>query len=601
MAGWPWPLNGVQGWFEGLWSEISRAASAAISPVLNWIWSGVTWVKDRILEGVSGLWTSIVSAFEGAKTAILGWVRSAQDAIGSDLNSLGSSLRTMITGGLNALGSSLSSLGSSLSSALDQARGRIESGLSGVQTSLTAAVSGATNSLATMFNGAMATVGSWVSDALKGAAEAMGKGLTAFWDWLSPKLAWLSAQIVGAATMVQAAVAPFFEMMGRGMVSQVTTIFSPGSPDTIMLAEAETAFKTMFEELQALTHIKKESLPPYEAIVSAAASILGRFLLLKLAVEGAAAAIDAAHPIKGLKAHEIAAGIMGILDMPSVIGPLLQEPIRQGIMIPWGQYWAQRYTPQIPGPGDLIRFVVREVLTPDEFYGAMPLHGYGERWARAYWDAHWVLPAFGNLVDAFHRGIITEGDLTKFLVWHDYSPTARPGVSKTDLEIMRGLIKTPIGRVDLRRGYELGRISFEDMVTRFEWLGYEEDSRLIAEIQAREALAEEIGKLRDNAKADFVKGYIDENEIRTALKELDYGDDIIEYHVRDAVQDRRRAYLDDMVAYLKDAYIKNYITTEEELEAELSKIIKIPDVVALEVDRAYIQKKGKVKEVAPAA
>jgi len=595
MAGWPWPLNGVQSWFEGLWSEISRAASAAISPVLSWIWSGVTWVKDRILERVSGLWTSIVSAFEGAKTAILGWVQSAQDAIGSGLDSLGSSLRTMITGGLNALGSSLSNLGSSLSSALDQARGRIESGLGGIQTHVTTVISGATNRLSTMFDGAISTLGSWVSDVLAGVGKALGESLSGFVSWLMNRLSWISSGIIASATAVQRAVAPFFEMMGRGMVAQVTTVFSPGSPDTVMLEEAETAFKTMFEELQALTHIKKESLPPYDAIVAAAASVLGRFLVLKLAVEAAAAAIDAAHPFKEIKAHQIAAGMMGILDMPAVIGPLLQEPVRQGIMIPWGQYWAQRYTPQIPGPQDLIRFVVREVLTPSDFYATMPLHGFSETWAKAYWDAHWVLPAFGNLVDAFHRGIITGGDLEKFIVWHDYSPMARPGTTKSDLEIMRGLIKTLIGRVDLRRGYELGRLSFDDMVERFEWLGYEEDSRLMAEIQARTALDAEIGKLRDNAKADFVKGYVDENELRETLKQLGYGPDIVEYHIQDAVQDRRRSYLDDMTAYLKDAYIKNYITTEEELETELSKIIKIPDVVALEVDRAYIQKMGKVK------
>jgi len=617
MAGWPWPLDGVQSWFEGLWGQISQAAYAAVAPVSEWIWKGVTWVKDRILEGLTGLYDWVSTGLTNFWTGLVTFITGSLNILGQSLSGLGSSLTASLTGGLNAIGAALSGLGSSIMRDLDLARRSLDSAVRNIPSVITGVGQWLHDTLPKKVIEALASYVSPLLEQLGGTsitssplrviwvrppagqvnlvAGWIQEGLEGFLTWATEKLQWLSATITGAAAGIQAAVTPFFEMMGRGMVAQVTTVFSPGSPDTIMLAEAETAFKTMFEELEALTHVEKSSLPAYEAIVTAAASTLARFIVLKIAVEAGAAAIDAAHPVKELKAHQIAAGIMGVLDMPAVIGPLLSEPVRQGIMIPWSQYWASRYTPQIPGPVDLIRFVVREVIAPGEFYAAMPLHGFSSFWAKCYWDAHWVLPAFGNAVDAFHRGTLDEAELERFMVWHDYSPEPRPGIGKSDVQIMRSLVKTLIGRVDLRRGYELGRLKFEDLVERFEWLGYEDDSRLMAEIQARAALDAEIGKIRDNAKTDFVKGYIDEDELRSALKELGYGDDVIEYHVQDAFQDRRRAYLDDMVAYLKDAYIKNYIVSEEELEAELSKVIKIPDVVALEVDRAYIQKKGKVK------
>jgi hypothetical protein len=250
--------------------------------------------------------------------------------------------------------------------------------------------------------------------------------------------------------------------------------------------------------------------------------------------------------------------------------------------------------PEIPGSGDLIRFMVREVIAPEDFYIWMEKQGYSRFWSDAFYVAHWVLPAFDKLVDARHRGVISEAELDKFIVWHDYSPTPRPGIDKSDVEIMRALLKTPIPRVDLRRGWELGVIVDEELEERFRWLGYEDDSPLMAEIARMEALESEIGKERDEWLSDFKEGFIDEATLRANLEEIGVVEPRAGYYVTAARKRRERDHKKELINYYLDGYAKDLITMED-LEQRVSEILVDPDVVKLLVARAYVKKYVKPK------
>ena len=212
---------------------------------------------------------------------------------------------------------------------------------------------------------------------------------------------------------------------------------------------------------------------------------------------------------------------------------------------------------RIPGPSDLVRFVVREVITPDDFVEWMKKQGYDRFWSDAYWDAHWQLPDLTRLRKAYLRGVISDKEYSKYVVWHDYSPKPRPGISKSDLEILKETEWDLPGKIDVRWLYRWGYITVDDIKDLLvkdnlhpEW------AEKVALAYARQQLSTYISRLETNARYDYTKGYIDRSTLIANLKMLGYGDDFVDFLVSDAEDDRLRKWKDDFLKLVDDMYVK---------------------------------------------
>jgi len=231
---------------------------------------------------------------------------------------------------------------------------------------------------------------------------------------------------------------------------------------------------------------------------------------------------------------------------------------------------------------------VREVIPPEKFYELGALRGYDEEKTRWYWDAHWVLPAFDQIVEAYCRGLITPEERDKYFVWHDYQPTPRPGITKSDLEIMAGLIKRPIPRVDLRYAWEMGRISDEELVERYRWLRYEDDAPLMAEIQKIRALHEELmGVVREEMK-ELEEGYIKPEKLEANLLALGLSPIRVKYYVARAVKKRHRKVLRERIRLIERETLEGIISIEE-AEKRMQQIIVDPETRAARIDLLRIK------------
>jgi len=190
---------------------------------------------------------------------------------------------------------------------------------------------------------------------------------------------------------------------------------------------------------------------------------------------------------------------------------------------------------RIPGPGDLIRFVVREVITYDEFYEWMAKQGYTLYFAECYWRAHWVLPPPERTWDAYLRGVISEDSYRKFLIWYDYSPDPRPGIEVSDVEIMlRTQYELP-GRIDMRWMYEWGHIDKETYRQLVTMRGMDPDwIDKVVDAETSNVMREEIMGLIREAIVDRRDGWITDEEMRSRLDALRIPVERIDYYLERA-------------------------------------------------------------------
>lgn len=166
----------------------------------------------------------------------------------------------------------------------------------------------------------------------------------------------------------------------------------------------------------------------------------------------------------------------------------------------------------IPGPGDLVRFALREVWKPDmraeqlspdapgEYYDWMQKIGYDRDHAASFWAAHWVLPAVGHGYEMFHRlDDFTESDLRALMTRLDILPKYHDGLIR--------IAHPTISRVDIRRIYRDLPAGAVDVYRRHLDLGY---SPADAELMATWVQKEYVADITEPLKSDVLGAYGDD-------------------------------------------------------------------------------------------
>jgi len=640
VSGWPWPLDGVQYWFEDLWNWISTAASNAVSVVSTWIWDAIRWVKDRIWEFVltldswihgiaNELWGWIVGAIEGLKSFVnstaswiynrlvdaQGWIRDRVfdmiEGLKGTVSWWSSWLRDRVT-------DSAGWVRDRVLDGVTAAKNSISTGVTGLYTFMSNNIGMAINIIGDNVNNAVSGFGSWISGALAGVASALGEGLQHFWVFMTGEIPKAMGTI--GSFITDRVVSPIVSGLGwvftkltdivKSLISQIEGLFRLHSPITpqdafnlaipmVVLALGAGALATGVIDA-ASTHILGSGLNLRS---------LGAFMkdlvnpsMFMGAILGVLVGVGIRSPVTQYYRRMFRPEIPDVSTATRMLwrGDLTEAEFRD-VVGRWGygDPFEAAYltlTEEVPGPGDLIRFVVREVIKPEIFTEFMGKQGFAPLISEWFWEAHWMLPGRGEIVDAFHRGILTKEERDAYMILHDFKPEPRPGIKVSDLNIVAGIAKTLIPRVDLRYGWEMGDISDTDLEDRYRWLGYEDDAVLMADIQRSRALVEEVHKVRDQWISDFLEGYIREETLRANLIEIGIGAVRVDYYVIYARMRRAREAKKDWLDYYEDGYVKDLVT-DEELEARAKEILVDPEALDLFLRSAYIRKYRKPKEI----
>ena len=611
MGSWPWPLDAVEDWFQDLWNWISSAAVNAVSAVSGWIWDAIGWLKDRIYEFtlvldrwihgmINELWGWIVNAIEGLKS----FVSNTAAWITNQVHNFVLTLDRWIHGIADELWGWIVN-------AIEGLKSFVSSSASWIRDGVLDGITAAKNSVSTGVTGLY----TFMSENIGMAIKVIDESVSAAVGEINMGISGAIAPVVGPLIGVLSTFSNLFEFVDPvGLANQITVIvsgfsFSPdpltgpasGAAQDVYLKNVGAWAEKMNNDVYTWATIgalleagsmgqvdnvvpQFMNTPKISAFLAAAKEIWTMEFQAKMGIQTNQAFMAKYTPM-----------VPAIMDAQRMLW-------RKGITMTdfrdvvgrWGyggsfEAGYVKLTEEIPGPGDLIRFVVREVIKPEVFTTYMGFQGFSAAISEWFWEAHWILPGRGEIVDAFHRGLLSIEERDIYMVLHDFKPEPRPGIKISDLDIVAGIAKTLIPRVDLRYGWEMGQISDTDLEDRYRGLGYEDDAPLMADIQRSRALTEEIHKVRDEWIRDYLEGYIGAETLRANLATIGIGAVRIDYYVTYAVMRREREHKKDLLAYYVDAYLKDMIL-EEAFEDRVYEILDDLDAASLFIEKAYVRK-----------
>jgi len=273
-----------------------------------------------------------------------------------------------------------------------------------------------------------------------------------------------------------------------------------------------------------------------------------------------------------------------------------------------------------PSASDIVRFAVREVFSeevvqkygydqdiPQAYLEWAKKLGLSEEFAKWFWRAHWEIPSPGQAVELLTRGIIDPADFDTILKIHDIAPFWRPR--------MLALAFDPYTRVDVRRMYELGILTDDDLIKAAKAAGYatKEDLEKLKALIGDPKVAERLFVGSAEAYAEWIKSEVLDpwrNDIIRAIRKAyvnglisrDKAKDYLAavgYNVKliDAVLDmwdvaEALDALGDKITEMVDACKKGLLEVEDMVE-ELRKLGVEDRVIRVSVVRCTAKKKAQ--------
>jgi hypothetical protein len=241
--------------------------------------------------------------------------------------------------------------------------------------------------------------------------------------------------------------------------------------------------------------------------------------------------------------------------------------------------------PELPTVQDLIYMVGREAFEPEvqRMFGldqpAPGLYlehaakiGYPTFWAQKMWEAHWEHPGLQQVLDMFHRDILTWDQVYEYMTIVELPPFWREKIKSATYNV--------ITRVDARRMYGTGTLSEVELFDTYRYMGYSPtDAARLVDF----TIKYESGADRDVAKEDILRAYgykdIDRTMALAWLMQIGYQATVADFYLtqRDLTSDRDK--MTKSLALVRDKYT-GHLIERPEAQARMSLLGLTPAAMA---------------------
>ena len=324
------------------------------------------------------------------------------------------------------------------------------------------------------------------------------------------------------------------------------------------------AFEAATGALRSLTTTVFDTirqLAPHSPAGGLEASLIMAGVAATLTVVGVAAAtaVDALHPFHSLEIKQaVLAGLAttGVSSIgPTVVGTYLNI----ALIKPMVQELNETFIREIPGPSDLVRFVVREQISPPELELYLKRQGFGPKWSQAFWGAHWLIPSRAEAVELYHRGRYTLQDVTKWLELNDLRPDTIP-------DLLELTFRTP-SRAELERIAEVSDVPEPQLRAWLRADGVSEEllPTYLTMVRGRR-LIRILTRVESLVRTEVEAGRLQVEEARQLMQEFRFAPEVIDLELRVATRARQLQVREETRKILIESFRKGQLAKGELVE-----------------------------------
>ena len=560
MTNWPWPLQGVQSWFENLWNEVWKQAQRVLDLIIpklldvqNYLWEKVIGVRDylwgKFTEVRDFLWTKLTEVrdylwqkFVTVRDFLSGKITEVREYLWQGFIDVRDYLWKKLTDVKDFLWGKFTEVRDYLWQKLLDVKDFLWQELIDVRDFLGGKFADFQNWLnlevldpwSDWLKSIVAFLEKFGADPIGTVADAWLSFNQALWKWTSEQTPTIMKFLTFSVTQ---------DIFGElKWISEQATGYSEsgfdgikGYIDTIQHTSPDHILDVTFEFFKTQSVLRNEGVtwtqslqmnPALRGLDFTEMFAHGEWQMFLLGLAGGFGTGIVSMVISKPLAYWFNSVIRPeILDASTLQIAYLRGYIT-GEDVNWGlQHWGfddskieviKKTWKWIPGPTDLIRLAVRESFTPplmldyisDDYRKWMKAQGADE-WADQFWHAHWILPSISDLNEMVHRNVIDDEVWKKFVILNDYWPAMVDNYKK--------IIYTPFTRVDIRRMYNSGVIDEAGVTRAYKDIGYDEEK---ATKLTEFTKALKTGTAKDLTLSMIVKSFKQGNTSRDAALEM---------------------------------------------------------------------------------
>jgi len=438
MTNWPWPLDGVQSWFEELWNKVIGIATQVWQVVPEWVrfpleklrqffsaaWGTfysfftqiaeyIVWIRDQVWAWARdyylGILTLLYNIFVGIKSNVIAFFKDPVGYLKGGWDYVVGRVNDAIGQVLNALNSFFSPIKDAMFSFFRDPIGTISR-----------AVSPIVSTIVDAFGRAVKVIADPIEDAVRGIGTFVASGLQEVVKWLVGSLRWLGEQIVSVTMGAVSWFKDSFIGFVTDAINRVRDALLPHSPPK----EFEESITGLFEDYrrkveEILAQYAKSPIRMEDAL-RAATGIAGVAATTAILAHILGAAGDFIHPTKQIGIREIIATMISYFGIDRVISPPIVMPYEVGVVIPLRQWYQSVYRPTLPNLSDLLKFYQLGVIDKATFKSIGAYLGYRDEYLDSYIESARTLLTPDKVAKLYVTEFISKDDAVKYLSMYKF-------------------------------------------------------------------------------------------------------------------------------------------------------------------------------------